>query len=57
MAAGSNVSACLTADGDLCLWISNTNLELGKGLDDSGNVAPMEIGRVLTLCLETQKET
>lgn len=46
LAAGSNVSACVTADGDVYLWGSNTNMQLAKGVNDADDALPMKMGRV-----------
>ncbi|GLC44085.1 hypothetical protein PLESTM_001554200 [Pleodorina starrii] len=46
IAAGTNVSACTTADGDAWFWGSNTNLQLAKGTDDDDETLPKKMGRV-----------
>ncbi|GIL76672.1 hypothetical protein Vretifemale_6231 [Volvox reticuliferus] len=46
IAAGTNVSACITADGDAWFWGSNTNLQLAKGPNDDDEPLPKRMGRV-----------
>ncbi|EFJ50871.1 hypothetical protein VOLCADRAFT_57885, partial [Volvox carteri f. nagariensis] len=46
IAAGTNVSACTTTDGDAWFWGSNTNLQLAKGTDDDDEPVPKKMGRV-----------
>ncbi len=46
IAAGTNVSACTTADGDAYFWGSNTNLQLAKGTDEEDEPVPKKMGRV-----------
>lgn len=46
MAAGTNVSACTTSDGDAWFWGSNTNMQLAKGTDEGDEPLPKKMGRV-----------
>ncbi|GFR43556.1 hypothetical protein Agub_g4649 [Astrephomene gubernaculifera] len=46
IAAGTNVSACTTSDGDAWFWGSNTNLQLAKGTDEDDEPVPKKMGRV-----------
>ncbi|KXZ43320.1 hypothetical protein GPECTOR_94g642 [Gonium pectorale] len=46
IAAGTNVSACTTGDGDAYFWGSNTNLQLAKGTDEDDEPVPKKMGRV-----------
>ena len=46
IAAGTNVSACTTSDGDAWFWGSNTNLQLAKGTDEDDETVPKKMGRV-----------
>lgn len=46
LAAGTNVSACTTSDGDAWFWGSNTNMQLAKGTDEADEPLPKKMGRV-----------
>uniref|UniRef100_A0A7S0WHD4 RCC1-like domain-containing protein n=1 Tax=Chlamydomonas leiostraca TaxID=1034604 RepID=A0A7S0WHD4_9CHLO len=45
LAAGSNVSGCVTGDGNLWLWGSNVNYQLAKGEDEEDNHVPEKFRR------------
>lgn len=45
LAAKSNISACVTEEGNLWLWGSNVNYQLAKGDDDEDNVVPHRMRR------------
>lgn len=45
LAAGDNVSACVSAEGQLWLWGTNTNHQLAKGDTDEDAVVPEQFKR------------
>jgi len=45
IAAGTNVSAAVTRQGNLFLWGSNVNYQMAKGLEDDDNVLPARMRR------------
>lgn len=45
VAAGTNVSAAVTAGGNLYLWGSNVNYQMAKGADDDDNALPARMRR------------
>ena len=47
-AAGTNVSACCTADGGLYLWGSNVNYQLAKGDNETDGLLPEKMKRAKT---------
>lgn len=45
IAAGTNVSAAVTRQGNLFLWGSNVNYQMAKGADDEDNALPTRMRR------------